>query len=156
MLECLRDDYKGELECAKRQVWLKGDAVAVWLERKWQRGVEEPLEVFLIDVGRKVLISRDQILPLHADYHVPPFAVCCSIGSFDICRQKRAELVDRWEEMAEVFMSADEGSLLAEINDKVWDEKEKLKVRLCYENRSKDRPIYVPEYFVHERLIQLR
>ncbi|VDL65602.1 unnamed protein product [Nippostrongylus brasiliensis] len=97
MLECLRDDYKGELECAKRQVWLKGDAVA-----------------------------------------------------------KRAELVDRWEEMAEVFMSADEGSLLAEINDKVWDEKEKLKVRLCYENRSKDRPIYVPEYFVHERLIQLR
>ncbi|WKX92265.1 hypothetical protein Q1695_010361 [Nippostrongylus brasiliensis] len=165
MLECLRDDYKGELECAKRQVWLKGDAVAVWLERKWQRGVvhsattlksEEPLEVFLIDVGKKVLISRDQILPLHADYHVPPFAVCCSIGSFDICRQKRAELVDRWEEMAEVFMSADEGSLLAEINDKVWDEKEKLKVRLCYENRSKDRPIYVPEYFVHERLIQLR
>ncbi|XGW23607.1 hypothetical protein V3C99_005660 [Haemonchus contortus] len=163
MLAQLRDDYTGELESARPQLWMKGDGVAVWLDRQWQRGVvytpmlnntSSTIDVFLIDVGKTVAISREQVLPLHGYYHKPPFAVCCSIGSFDIFRGRRPDLLDECNNMADAFMSAKSGSLVAEITDKIWDDKEKLKVRLCYRQAKKD--IFVPDYLVVDKIIDLR
>ncbi|KAK6060592.1 tudor domain protein, partial [Cooperia oncophora] len=129
MLAELRDDYKGELEFAAPQLWMKGDGVAVWLDRQWQRGVVcspitnnvvATLDVFLIDVGKTVTISKDQVLPLHSYYDdKPPFAVCCTVGSFDIYQGRRPDLVEECNKMADAFMNAKPGALLAEIKDKV-------------------------------------
>ncbi|KHJ83963.1 tudor domain protein, partial [Oesophagostomum dentatum] len=93
MLNDLRDDYKGALDDAVPQLWMKGDGAAVRYEHRWQRGVvrrvipnaiEKSVEVFLVDVGKTVTISSEQMLPLHDRYHTSPYAICCSIGFFDI------------------------------------------------------------------------
>ncbi|KAK5970692.1 Tudor domain-containing protein [Trichostrongylus colubriformis] len=163
MLAQLRDDYKGELEFARPQLWLKGDGAAVWFERQWQRGVVctsimndavSTLDVFLIDVGKTVTISKEQVLPLHSYYHKPPFAVCCTIGCFDIFHGRRPDLVEECKRMAEAFTTAPSESLSAEIEDKIWDDKEKLKVRLCF--RKPTKRVFVPDYFVNEKIIDLR
>ncbi|VDP14625.1 unnamed protein product [Heligmosomoides polygyrus] len=165
MLTELREDYKGKLEYTERQLWLKGDGVAVWQDRQWQRAVvcspptnataaqTSSLDVFLIDVGKTVTISKDQVLPLHNFYHRPPFAVCCSVGHFDICRGRRSDLVEECDKMAASFLRAGVNALEAEIIGKIWDDKEKLQVRLLYrENQG----VYVPDYFAEEKIIQLR
>ncbi|KAK6018780.1 hypothetical protein OSTOST_15611 [Ostertagia ostertagi] len=143
---------------------MKGDGAAVWLDREWQRGIVctptmsdkvTTLDVFLIDVGKTVNISKDQVLPLHSYYNnKPPFAVCCSIGCFDIFHGRRPDLVDECYKMAVALLKAKPETLLAEIKDKIWDNKEKLKVRLCY--RQSKPAIFIPDYLVEDKIIDLR
>ncbi|KJH44598.1 tudor domain protein [Dictyocaulus viviparus] len=132
MLQELRYDYSGALEKCEPQLWMKGDGAAVWIDRKWQRGVvyaaleSHPVysvSVFLIDEGKMITVSTDRLVPLHHHYyHEAPFAICCSIGQFDVVH-------------------------------KIWDEKEKFRVNLIYCGENK---VYVPNYFVEEDLIKLR
>ncbi|RCN24898.1 tudor domain protein, partial [Ancylostoma caninum] len=93
MLAELKEDYKGALEDAVPQLWMKGDGAAVWYERRWQRAVVRSpattssvtnVELFLIDVGKTITVSSEQVVPLHECYYDSPFAYCCTIGSFEI------------------------------------------------------------------------
>lgn len=162
MLEELRIDYHDALENCKCQTWLKGDGAAVWFNRTWQRCVVSSpvrdsicfVDVFLIDVGATVTVTKDQLVPLCDDYHrIAPFAICCSIGRFDIFSGKRFELAHMCKQVTERLMHADMLWLDLEILDKIWDTQDKFKVRLTY---SGSRQVVIPDCFVQENLITLK
>ncbi|EYB82931.1 hypothetical protein Y032_0346g3129 [Ancylostoma ceylanicum] len=167
MLAKLREDYKGALEDAVPQLWMKGDGAAVWYERRWQRAVVRrpatspsvtSVELFLIDVGKTITVSCEQVVPLHEYYHVAPFAYCCTIGCFDIVPGRRKAFLDECDDMAICFAEAVGDDLEVQIKERFYDETEKLKVRLIYRDRASDRPrdIVIPKYFVDADLVTLR
>ncbi|KAK6731521.1 hypothetical protein RB195_007773 [Necator americanus] len=169
MLVQLRDDYKGTLEDALPQFWMRGDGAAVRYERRWQRAVVRTpvndttsitnVEVFLVDVGKTVTVSSEQMVPLHEYYHTSPFALCCTIGYFDIIAGHRKNLLDQCNTMANCFAKAVDDDLEIESIERFYDETEKLKVRVIYHSEDSDgrrTDVMIPRYFVDEGLITLR
>ncbi|CAJ0596015.1 unnamed protein product [Cylicocyclus nassatus] len=167
MLDQLREAYKGALDDAEPQLWMKGDGAAVRYDRCWQRAVvrspvsntsEKNMEVFLVDVGKTVMVSTEQAVPLHSYFHTSPFALCCTIGSFDISSGRRKEFLDECDLMANCFAEAEEGALEMQSLKLLWDDKEKLMVRMIYRDTSRPRPVdvVVPQHYVDLELISVR
>ncbi|KAJ1373188.1 hypothetical protein KIN20_035534 [Parelaphostrongylus tenuis] len=163
MLEGMSNDYKGAVEDSECQEWLKGDGAAVWYNRTWQRCVvSTPVQcsdssfvnVFLIDEGKTVSVTNAQLVPLLDRYHeIPPFAICCTVGEYDTYHGKRHDFILECMRIVEYFMGAGMDGLEVEVLDKIYDGKDKLKVRLTHFGR---REVCIPDYLIQEQLIFLQ
>uniref|UniRef100_A0A0K0DRM9 Tudor domain-containing protein n=1 Tax=Angiostrongylus cantonensis TaxID=6313 RepID=A0A0K0DRM9_ANGCA len=154
--------------------WLKGDGVAVWYNGMWQRGMVsarvpngvDTVEVFLIDVGATVAVDKENLVPLCDIYHqIAPYAVCCTVGPFRIYRgralefslqyyciyvQKRFAFAEMCKRVTDFLMESNIPGLDVEIHNKIWDERDKWKVKLTYKD------LRLPDCFVQENLITLK
>ncbi|KAJ1350143.1 hypothetical protein KIN20_005865 [Parelaphostrongylus tenuis] len=59
----------------------------------------------------------------------------------------------RCKQIVEYFMKADIDGLEMEVLDKIYDGKDKVKVRLTH---SKGRELCIPDYFVQKHLISMQ